>query len=347
MRPLVSIAILLIGLGLLAAMACGSSDPSTPTPTPAQTPTPLVFLPQDDASHPVNTEWWYYNGHITTEDGALYGFHLVFFQILVPGADSFVHIGHFAVTDHQRGTYTTAQQIAARPLEPPEQGFLVSTGTWKASGSGGTDTLMASSDAYELHLDLSPGKPVVLHDGDGLVEFPIGGDSFYYSRTRMPGTGTLVDHGREIQITAQVWMDHQWGDFSRTAIGWDWFSLQLDDETELMLTIVRDLEGDVIRKFGTMVSAEGNTLHLGTQEFQVEAIGTWDSPSTGATYPSGWRVSVPDKSLSLTLVPVLRDAEFDSRSTTLNYYWEGQVTAEGQRDEKPVTAVGFVELTGY
>ena len=46
-------------------------------------------------------------------------------------------------------------------------------------------------------------------------------------------------------------------------------------------------------------------------------------------------------------MPVVRDAEFDSRDTTQNYYWEGEVTGTGTQGGESRSAVGFVELVGY
>ena len=338
---------------LLLAAACGATPAAAPLSIPAAvpsatpTPQPLVSLPQDDASHPVNTEWWYYNGQLVAEDGSRYGFHLVVFEVLSPDGGPVFHIGQFAVTDHQRGTYTTAQRLMPRLLDPPDDGFRLILGDWVVSGGGGEDTLAASAGEYTLRLGLSPGKPAVLHAGDGLVEFPLAGDSFYYSRTRMPGWGTLTDHGRQQGVLAQVWMDHQWGDFTPAAIGWDWFSIHLDDATDIMLSVVRTLAGEVVLKYGTLVAADGGVTSLAADEFQVEATGTWTSPQTGAVYPSGWRLSIPRLDLSLTLTPVVRDAEFDSRDTTQNYYWEGEVTGTGTQGGESRSAVGFVELVGY
>ena len=337
-----------VGIPLAACGATLAVEPtSTAQPAPTPTPVPLVSLPRDDASHPVNTEWWYYNGHLVGEDGSRYGFHLVFFEVLAPDGGPYIHIGQFAVTDHQRGTYTFDQRAMPRFFEPPEVGFRVLVGDWGASGGDGEDTLAASAGEYTLRLGLSPGKPPALHDGDGLVKFPLAGDSFYYSRTRMPGWGTLLDHGRELQVLGLVWMDHQWGDFTPAAIGWDWFSLQLGDGTEIMLSVVRNSQGAVVLQYGSVMAGDGSVTALKAGDFRVEATGSWTSAKTGATYPSGWRLTLPGLGISLEVAPVLPDSEFDGRGTAQNYYWEGEVTGAGQKGGEPLSAVGFVELVGY
>ena len=332
---------------LTQACSGSTSQAVTPAPTAPPTPEPRVSLPRDDASHPVGTEWWYYSGHLTAADGARFGFHLVLFELAAPGTDLYVHIGHFSLTDHQRGTYSAAQEAALRLSQPADDGFQVAVGSLSVSGGGGNDVLAGAAGGYELRLRLSPGKPAVLHDGDGLVEFPGAGASFYYSRTRMSGTGTLIDHGQERSVEAQVWMDRQWGDFTPAELRWDWFALQLDNRHEVMLSIVRDRAGSVVKKYGTLVAPDGSFSALEADEFEVKASGSWASPRTGATYPSGWSVDIPGQGISLTIEPVIEDAEFDSRATTRNYYWEGEVVVTGRHGGAPVSGVGFVELAGY
>ena len=69
---------------------------------------------------------------------------------------------------------------------------------------------------------------------------------------------------------------------------------------------------------------------------------TWTSPASSATYPMGWRVRIPGQDLDVILSPVLEESEFDARGTTLNSYWEGEVTVSGSH-----SGSGFVELVGY
>ena len=76
-------------------------------------------------------------------------------------------------------------------------------------------------------------------------------------------------------------------------------------------------------------------------------LGTWTSPRTGVTYPSGWRVTLPDRGLTLTWTPVIPDQELDTRRSTANIYWEGEVTIAGTRNGTPIGGEGYVELTGY
>ncbi len=125
--------------------------------------------------------------------------------------------------------------------------------------------------------------------------------------------------------------------------GWDWFSLQLDNDRELMVFQLR-LEGGGVDpvSHGTLVAADGSTRALEMADFWIEVTSTWRSPH-GATYPAGWRLAVPSQSLELELEPLLANQELDVSFR----YWEGAVAARGTAAGRPVSGRGYVELVGY
>ena len=119
----------------------------------------------------------------------------------------------------------------------------------------------------------------------------------------MPLTGVVNDHGTAVQVTGLAWMDHQWGNFlSLVGGGWDWYSIQLADNTELMMYFIRDPSGKIVATYATHVGADGKESILAQNDFTSQALGTWTSPVTHAVYPSGWQVTIT----SLKLAP---DAE--------------------------------------
>jgi predicted secreted hydrolase len=91
------------------------------------------------------------------------------------------------------------------------------------------------------------------------------------------------------------------------------------------------------------VNDSGTTRSLTGPDFQVEVIDHWTSPHSGATYPSGWRVRIPEAKVSLEIVPSMHDQELNQSFA----YWECSVTVEGEFDGSCVTGSGFVELTRY
>ena len=186
-----------------------------------------------------------------------------------------------------------------------------------------------------MRLDVETTKPAALHDGDGYIDYGNGTASYYYSWTRMAVTGELDLGQGWRQVSGEAWMDHQWGDFDTYQEGgWDWFSVQLEDGTDVMLYLIRGADGEPLRVDGSIVSPDGELSVLGEGDFAIAVDGEWTSPTTGTTYPSGWTVTVPDHELAMSVMPSLPDQELDTRATTGVIYWEGEavVTADSQRE---------------
>jgi predicted secreted hydrolase len=145
-----------------------------------------------------------------------------------------------------------------------------------------------------------------LHHG-GLIDYGPPGLSYYYSRTRLAVQGDLVTSDASPEhVTGEAWMDHQWGNFVVAGGGWDWFSLQLDDQSEVMLYVLRDANGTTISIVGTQVMPDGSVHQF--NDLAPQPLGQWRSPHTGATYPSGWQLALPDGRY-LEIEPVLQDQE--------------------------------------
>jgi len=337
----------------LVLIAAGCAAPIRPSlavlpiadPTPSA-PRPITF-PRDESPHDSLSEWWYYTGHLDTESGAHYGFELTFFQA-VRGQNPVGYAAHFAITDPAGQRFSYEERLDKSLRVQGDGSYRLKLGDWQIGGDGADHYLQASGKDYSLDLKLHSLKPPALHAGKGWISFGPVGDSYYYSRTRMELSGSLGQAGKAEQVTGLAWMDHQWGDFILVnGGGWDWFSLQLGDGTELMVTVLRDQPGSVSAMYGSLVDREGGVTELRASDLEVEATGSWQSPHSGVSYPSGWRLRLPNQGLDLSLEPVLRDQELDTRASTGVRYWEGEVRASGSRNGAPISGLGYVELTGY
>ena len=352
------------------------TPPATPAARPAD-PIP-VELPRDDGPHDRLTEWWYYTGHLRADDGHRFGFEYVVFRA-ERGGFPVSWASHLALTDESGDAFHYAQrseigpQVDASPRAadgtPTGFAFTVTgldlTGStpagstpWSMAGSRGQDRLAAAAqgpeiggdpvDAFGIDLALAARKTPALHDGDGWIDFGVAGGSYYYSRTAMDATGTVTLGDRAFAVEGDGWFDHQWGDFiSVGAGGWDWFAVNLADGTDLTLSLVRAADGSYPLVYGTLVDADGTTRHLGREAFSVDVTRTWTSPATGATYPAGWRISLPGERLEIELEPTVAQQELDTRPTTGVVYWEGSQVVRATRDGAPVDGEAYVELTGY
>ena len=315
-----------------------AGPPAVPTYAP-------IELPRDRAPHDNLTEWWYYTGHLRAADGRQYGFELVFFQT-IRGDYPVVYLGQFAITDRGRQTFQHASKLAQGSQIGRQDVLDLTVQDWRMRGALGQEHLQAALDNYVLDVALTSQKPAALHDDDGIVSFGPAGDSYYYSYTRLALKGTLVDHGELVPVEGQAWFDHQWGNFLVLGGGWDWYSLQLDDNAELMLNQLRDDQNNIVGVWGTYVAPDGSYRALTDRDFTIEPTGRWTSPHSGATYPMGWHIRHHDPPYDLHLTPVLSDQELLSRGNGPTY-WEGAVDISGSHAPGPIHGLGYVEMTGY
>ena len=357
------------GAPILANPAAPHPAPPAVTPAPSRSTDPQpVVLPRDDAPHDRLTEWWYYTGHLAAADGRRFGFEYVIFRA-ERGAFPVAWASHFAITDEGGESFHYAQrseigpQVEGLALAPIAFQLGISgeaaDAPWTMSGGNGIDFLHAGLSPAEataagrpggLELDLRvvATKPAALHNTIGWIDFGAGGSSYYYSRTTMDAVGSVTLGGEKLRVTGTAWFDHQWGDFIAVGGGgWDWFAVNLDDGTDITLSLVRDGDGSYPLVYGTLVEADGTTRHLPREAFSVEVLERWTSPATGADYPARWRIDFPGERLSIDLRPTVAGQELDTRATTGVVYWEGSQVVSATRDGEALGGEGYVELTGY
>jgi predicted secreted hydrolase len=356
---------LLLVAALLASCGGGPilANPPAQRPVPSTAPkaTPAVVadpqrveFPRDDAPHDRLTEWWYYTGHLRDARGRDWGFEFVIFRA-ERGRFPVSWASHLAVTDQSGSRFTYAQRSEIGPQvdRSSRDGFDFSlaggaAAPWTMRGRDGTHQLIARADAFALDLDLLDETGPILHDGDGWIDFGPAGGSYYYSRTRMSATGTLEVDGTALEVTGIAWFDHQWGDFIAVgAGGWDWFAVNLEDGTDLMLSLIRDRDGTYPLVYGTLVEPDGAFRHLPREAFSVQVTERWRSPETAVEYPAGWRIELPGESLVIDLAPTVARQELDTRPTTGVVYWEGSQVVRATRGGRPLGGEAYVELTGY
>jgi predicted secreted hydrolase len=360
-------------------------SPPAPSAAPSHPPDPIpISLPRDDGPHHRLTEWWYYTGHLRTDTGRRFGFEAVVFRA-ERGSVPEAWAAHLALTDEQGAAFHYAQRSEIGPqvdrsprdasgaptgfdlgvsgLNPAliDAGAPAAAPPWRLAGAGGTDRIeaalapaeaTAAGASFGLALNLQATKRPALHNGDGFVDFGPAGSSYYYSRTRLTATGTLELDGQRMAVDGIAWFDHQWGDFvSVGAGGWDWIAINLDDGTDITVSVVFDAVGTPIFQYGTLVSASGDVRPLDRDEITVGSGGAWLSRLTGRAYPSFWQVLVDDYEINLT--QTVQDQELDTRATTGVIYWEGSQIVDARRNSVgggesiPVGGEAYVEITRY
>jgi len=322
-------------------------------------------FPRDYFNHPdFQTEWWYYTGNLNSAKGRRYGFELTFFRQAVsrdPAEAATwdvkdLYLTHFALSDlngqqfyHSERTNRAGPGIAGAS----QSSARIWNGNWQVQWEGANQKLQAIDRQVQLHLTLRPDKPPVSHGENGVSQKSEGAGhaSYYISLTRMSAEGLVELNGEKLDVSGLAWMDHEFftHQLEFDQVGWDWMSLQLQDNTELMLFHIRRRDGSLDPfSSGTYVDALGKSTHLRAGEFSLQPLAeTWTSPATHAVYPIAWKITVPRLGIELEENTALAAQEFVGKTKIAPSYWEGAITLAGRREQVPLSGVGYLEMTGY
>ena len=330
---------------------------------------PTLSWPRDHGPHPgFRTEWWYVTANVDSASGRRFGVELVFFRQALAATTSprsallaarDLIFAHAAVSDVDGGRFLYAERMARADGDLAfarlDDGRLtIRCADWSAIADDGARGLLPLSiaagdgDAFSFDLRLEPGKPIVLQGDRGLSRksTATGNASIYYSLTRLPISGAITTAGERHEVHGLAWIDREWSTsaLGKDQVGWDWFSLQLDDDTELMWYQLRRKDGssDPLSS-GCLVAADGTKTPLANTAVRAEPLGAWTSPDGRATYPARWRLRCDDPPFDIEITPVLADQELH----TLVRYWEGAVDVAGTSGGTDVRGRGYLEMTGY
>ena len=373
----------LLGLAALAWLAAGTpAEPQAGPPRATGQPTGAgpeiernpwrsadpsyaLAFPRDHAAHPdYRIEWWYYTGNLEAAGGRRFGYQVTFFRAGIDRrpvnpsrwAVRDLYMAHLAVTDVARGEHRVAERLNRAGVgwagADPEMLRVWNDG-WSATLDGSTHRLAAAGDDGDIAVDLRLAEtaPPVLHGDGGYSRKGAepGNASHYYSLTRLPTSGRLTFGGEVFDVAGTSWMDHEFGSsfLEPSQAGWDWFSIQLDDGTDLMLYTMRRLDGSADPWSSGTVVTPGGVTRLRAGDYRLVPGRSWTSPESGAAYPVAWRIAVPSLGVDLEAVAAVDAQEMRTDRSTGVTYWEGAIDVRGTRRGNAVAGSGYLEMTGY
>lgn len=320
-------------------------------------------FPRDHGPHPeYRHEWWYLTGNLAVRDGREFGYQITFFRFAIspreaksPSAWSTnqVYMAHVALTDVQKQRFHNFERFSRGALGlagAQSTPFRLWIDDWDVLGTESLFPLQVriAEDAISLKLRLDSRKPIVLQGDRGYSRKgdAAGNASHYYSFTRLQTTGEITVDGATHQVIGESWLDREWGSSALSAdfVGWDWFSLQLDDGRELMFFHLRHADGSVdLLSHGSLVAADGQVQPLTIADVEAWPSRWWRSADGKHRYPVAWQLRLPEEGLELMVTPRLDQQEWQGAFR----YWEGAVEVSGTAHGQPVAGQGYLELTGY
>jgi predicted secreted hydrolase len=325
---------------------------------------PIEFnFPEDHGAHAeFRNEWWYFTGNLYDQEGRRFGYQLTFFRIAVSPvaaeresswATNQLYMAHFAISDIENGEFYCFEKLNRGALGIAgfqEEGFGINVEDWFITGVGDGNfpwQLYAEKDDITLSVDVNPLKGIVLQGDDGLSRKSLdeSNASYYYSITRLMTEGYIEIAGERYIVSGNSWLDREWSTsaLSQEQGGWDWFSIQLDDGTDIVYFQLRYKDGSPYPyNEGLIVDAEGNTIRLGTNEIPLKATKTWQSP-LGGVYPIEWQAEIIPLGKTVIIGALVPEQELDLSTR----YWEGAVNIYDKEDPAKIIGTGYMELTGY
>lgn len=351
-------------LALFFFLPSASAESQKPASFKQALPGYAYQFPRDDFSHDeFRIEWWYYTGNLKDEKDRPFGYQLTFFRVRLedPKAASnpsswkidHIYFAHMTVSDIQNKKFHFFERInrkGGKNAGAASDQLHVWNEDWNLMAKDNAHHLEATENGIGLNLKLIPIKKRILHGKDGISKkgSGAGNASHYFSFPRMETTGEVLLDGKAIPVKGTSWMDHEFSSnqLNDNLVGWDWFSIKLDNQTELMLYQLRDKNGGKdTHSSGTLIGPDGKSRHILDHEFSITPKKFWVSPNTKATYPASWTLTLPEGKLHVT--PDFSDQELYNLRSISGSYWEGSVSITGELQGKPVSGKGYVELVGY
>lgn len=338
-------------LALMSAVGCTPAqepgDANVVSHGQTVEPGALLSFPVDHGAHDdYGLEWWYLTATVKDEQGDTHGAQFTLFRFLGPqqhqsqwwqGQWYMAHAmwehkdSHIAKERYGRGV----SQAGVQP-EP----FAVWLDDWRLQSVSEQFLplqLTVNTDQFGLSLFLDD-SPMLLHGNQGYSDKSGDGKlaSYYYSYPRLQATGTITTKQEQFSVEGTAWLDREWSSalLDHRFEGWDWFGINLDDGSNLMLFCLRANEDYESHCDGTLQLPNGDVDNLeGQFTMTPEKVVEVD----GKSFPTQWRIAIPTHNVAIAVVTNSQD-QLNRLATS---YWEGPVTVSGTHQ-----GYGFIEMTG-
>lgn len=311
-----------------------------------QRPAQFAF-PRDHSAHSdFRIEWWYLTANLTDAAGVDYGVQWTLFRsALAPYSqsgwqDPQIWMGHAAVTSPD--AHFVAERFARGGIGQAgatHDPIDVWVDEWSMSGpTFDSLELTAGGSDFGYQLQLEAAGPLVFHgDGGYSVKSEQGQASYYYSQPFYGVTGSIQLENTEIEVSGSAWLDREWSSqpLASGQTGWDWFSLNLDTGSKIMVFQLRQSDGTAYYS-GTWIGADNKSEPLTANDFMVEP--THHTIVSNRQIPTQWTLSIPDRGISTNIESINPQSWMDTSVP----YWEGPVRISGSHGGR-----GYLEMTGY
>jgi len=312
-------------------------------------------FPADHGEHAnYGIEWWYLTATLEDQQGQQYGIQWTLFRrAFATGAASGwqapqLYMAHVAVSDQQ--SHYFAQKYARGGIGQAgvtSSPFSAWIDHWQLS-SGSTAryplNLSAASDEFSYQLTLNNQLPPFLQGQQGFSrKHGSGVGSHYYSEPFIQIAGTLEIAGKQVSVSGDAWLDHEWSSqfLSSEQLGWDWFALALDKDTRLMVFQLREQDGGHFR-YARLMHSDGSQTEIAPQQVTLTPLTTTRLGPEQRQLPETWQLTIPASPRHAAIDLKVSMHHSNQWMATDFPYWEGMVKFSGSHNGR-----GYLEMTGY
>lgn len=316
-----------------------------------------VKFPEDELAHNKIIEWWYFNGNLRDGEGNKYAFMNCLFKadvkkVKIPFLSRApfknIYFFHSILSDIKKQKfYPVVDYVSVVSKDSFKKPLLFINHTNPIIVKGYLNRILEETKKFTYHLrdekidlEMVSAKKPLLEGGNGQINV-CGKKSYYYSLTNLKTKGEIKIGNKTVKVTGKSWMDHQWANVSYSKDKWSWFSLQFDNDIEIMACEYddgrsKDYLAGIMDSNGKRENLKGLKLTPGHN--------VWESKKTKAKYPLVWKIEIPDRKINLKVSALVKNQEIIFGSIN---YWEGPLAVSGLFKGKKVKGMGFMELVGY
>jgi predicted secreted hydrolase len=324
-----------------------------------------ISFPRDGKEHRAIVEWWYFNGHLKDKKGNRYAFmdclfkadikrieapsflKKIPFRKRLAGDNPYYCFAHSVISDiSKKKNYKEVQNYSLVSRDSFKKPLFFVNYASPNILNGYVNNEIAEKSPFNFHiktenldLELEHKKSPLFESGRGFINV-CGRESYYYSLTDLRAKGVLNLENKIIEVEGKAWFDHQWTDVS-TMEKWSWFSLQLENGTDIMCAEYDD--GKNKAYLVDLIYPNGKQEHF-NKLLLAPGKDVWKSKKTKAEYPLSFKIEIPEKNMKFEVISTMSDQEMIYGSIN---YWEGPLDVKGEINGKKVKGVGFMELVGY
>src|SRR3989338_1356014 len=286
-----------------------------------------IKLPEDNLPHKSIIEWWYLNGHLKDERGQSYAFMDCLFKadirkVNIPFLNKlsfkegfftwpYIYFAHCIISDiGQQKNYQDIQPFSLLSADSFTYPLLFAS--YNNLKNPRTAYTIAETTPGQFHLktknldlQLTTKKPPLLEGGKGWVDMGKH-QTYYYSLTDLEAQGSLLINKEYFQVTGRAWFDHQWADVPYDKNQWNWFSLQLDNGSDLMC--VQYGAGQNKKYLVDLIDKNNQSRHY-QKLILVPDSDVWTSSKTNAKYPLAWQIEIPEEKIKLKVSAMVPNQE--------------------------------------